>query len=293
MGAKEAFTSLFLAGVLITPSAIAVPKTELEQIIDQNDLVPIKNIAPSSYWVAEEKGARCSGYYKRRNKTYNGREKMDIITRTGKVIDTVCKLYFDEGLLMEGSGILIIDKKEVTVNINSTRAEINKGKYYFRKIDGPCKYGVGGSGRCVIPFRTVAADTHSDSEEHFHYGDIIYSSEIANRNIKLPDGSIDDGIKIVGDTGGVFCGTGIVKRTNEHTKKYEEVHRVDFAVGPNKNKNFWTGRKIDDTRSFKTYKLTGESKSRAEDMLKKNYGILFTHNIDSTRMHCNPLTDHD
>ena len=91
MRLKNIIKNIILAAVASTAISNAAPhgsaavegisqKPKLEQIIDKQDFVKVKNIVPTSYWVVDQQSVSCNGRYNQRR--YNGKEKDKILKLT-------------------------------------------------------------------------------------------------------------------------------------------------------------------------------------------------------------------
>ena len=223
----------------------------LEIVLEEQDLIQVKDIVPTSYWIVDERGYECKGEYN--GKRYTGNERVKILDSKGKVIDTVCGKFYAE-LMMEGTGIVRTKGSTIRINENG----IVDGKRRFKEVS-ECRYGVGVEDRCLLPWYTIAADLSPETKNHWNEGDIIYVPEM--RGVRLPNGSRHKGFFIVRDTGEAF---------------YGRTDRLDFFVGYSRNSEFWVERGFDHARKFPAYKVVGESKARAHAWLKQKFGDLYS-----------------
>lgn len=211
-----------------------------------NDLVKIADLLPTTYYTAQESKVKCEGKY--RNVTYTGNEKSYVQTPKGEIIAEVCTRFF-KVLCMEGSGILA-DRGHGPITVNWA------GKKRFH-VQRRCLLGHGISPRdCLLPHHTIAADL----KQH-KVGDIIYIPDA--KGIALPDGTSHNGYFIVLDTGGAFVGVG--------------KQRVDLFVGlESDGNNVFKKKGFHHRKPLKAYKVFGETKTKAFNMLKEKFGDLLS-----------------
>lgn len=216
--------------------------------LDQRDLVKIPDLLPTMYYTASEAKTSCKGKYGRT--TYRSSDTQDLYTPEGKFIATVCK-RFAAVLLMEGSAVLK-DRGAGEMVVNYIRKVRGQPRY---KILDRCRYGIGVRNLCLLPYHTIAADNkiHKVNEVIFIPGAV---------GIKLPDGSIHNGMFVVRDTGGAFQGIG--------------QKRVDLFVGqdPDYNNAFQQSG-FHHKRGLKAYKVKRASAEKVRTMLKEKFGNIF------------------
>lgn len=217
--------------------------------IENEDMMKIPDVRPTTYYIANEAKVSCKGKYGR--KTYNGKEKQTLLTPNGKYIATVCG-RFGALLLMEGSGIL---KSRGAGEIAVNYGRKVKGQARYTILDR-CKYGEGVRGNlCLLPYHTIATDNKVHKVD-----EILYIP--AAKGIQLPDGSTHDGTFIVRDTGGAFKGTG--------------GKRVDLFVGTAPDfDNVFQRAGFDKTKTLQAFKVKGQSAERIKEKLQEKFGELY------------------
>lgn len=233
---------------LISLVALSFTGQSFASDVDQRDLVKIQSLLPTMYYTASEAKTSCKGRYGRTN--YRASQTEDLRTPEGKYIATVCK-RFASLLLMEGAGILK-DRGagEILVNYNRKIRGIPRYRILER-----CKFGQGVRSLCLLPYHTIASDNriHKPNE-------IIYIP--AAKGIKLPDGSIHDGMFIVRDTGGAFQGVG--------------HKRVDLFVGTDTDyNNAFQRAGFHHKKPLTAYKVKRQSAENIKLKLKEKFGDLY------------------
>lgn len=216
--------------------------------IDQRDLVKIQSLLPTMYYTPSEAKISCKGKYG--STTYRASQTTALRTPEGKFIATVCK-RFATVLLMEGAGLLK-DRGAGEIMVNYNRKI--KGQPRYRILER-CKYGQGVRSLCLLPYHTIASDNriHKPNE-------IIYIP--AAKGIKLPDGSVHDGMFIVRDTGGAFNGVG--------------HKRVDLFVGTDPDyDNAFQRAGFHHKKALKAYKVKHGSAEVVKERLKEKFGDLY------------------
>lgn len=205
------------------------------------DRVRLPDLLPTVYYKAEEARFSCRGWWGRpgRRKYYNGDERTDVLDAAGRVIATVCTRFYRE-LLMEGSGFLK-DRGNGVITVNYD-LKAGPGDHRFRVIENRCRRGEGAEpGICLIPFHTLAGDLSV-----WNIGDIVFIERA--KGIRLPDGSLHNGLFVVRDTGGAFENIG-----RRRIDMFADVHKRVFL-----DKGFHH------KRGEKAYLLTGQAKANAE-----------------------------
>jgi 3D (Asp-Asp-Asp) domain-containing protein len=217
--------------------------------IEQIDLQKLPNIRPTTYYTPSEASISCKGKYGSRY--YKANETQNLMTPEGHYIATVCK-RFGSVLLMEGSGIL---KSRGAGTIAVNYAGTVKGTVRYSILDR-CKYGHGvRAALCLLPYHTIAADNKVHK-----INSIVYIP--AAKGIRLPDGSIHDGTFIVRDTGGAFRNAG--------------PQRVDLFVGTAFDyDNVFQKAGFEKTKSFKAYRVKGQSADRVRENLRAKFRTLY------------------
>ena len=209
------------------------------------DQVPLPDVSPTTYFIADEASTSCKGEYL--NVYYNGDEVSEVLTPGGDLIAEVCTRFF-KVLSMEGTGRLK-DRGEGTITVNWA------GKYRFRAMD-KCVFGEGvEQDLCLIPFHTIAADLESHE-----LNSVVFIPKA--KGIMLPDGRIHNGYFLVRDTGGAFRGRGF--------------NRIDLFVGnQHDHDNVFLKAGMHHRDAFKAYRLEGEFKKAALLFFKENFPTLY------------------
>lgn len=127
-------------------------------------------------------------YYLPFETDYSGTPSTPIYDAYGRLIAYAPQAFVDE-ITMEGSGKLR-DGRVVTYNANGR----------FGVVDAP--WGLGASGAAIIPYKSIAVDPAV-----IPFGSKIFIQEAVG--LKLPDGTVHDGIFYAHDTGGWIKGTHI------------------------------------------------------------------------------------
>ena len=195
------------------------------------DQTPIPDLLPTMYYIADEAKTSCEGHYN--GNTFDGSEISEVLTPNDELIAKVCTRFF-KVLAMEGTGVL--------QDRGKGRQTINWAGDYRFKVMEKCIYGEGVNGLCLIPYHTIAADL-----EVYPVGTIIYIPRAAG--IKLPNGSIHNGVFVVRDTGGAFRGVG-AKRVDLFVGSEGDTNNVFSRIGMNHHTN------------EKAFKLNGKEKVR-------------------------------
>lgn len=217
--------------------------------LDQRDLVKIPDLLPTMYYTASEAKVGCSGKYGRNY--YRASQTQDLRTPRGHYIATVCK-RFAAVLLMEGSAILK-DRGAGKMVVNYARRV--KGQARYSVLDR-CKFGQGvREDLCLLPYHTIAADNRIHK-----VNEVVYIP--AAKGIRLPDGSIHNGMFIVRDTGGAFKGVG--------------QKRVDLFVGTDPDyDNAFQRAGFHHKRGLKAFKVKRKSADLVRENLKQKFGELY------------------
>lgn len=240
--------NLLLTG-LITGLALINSGYSQPPEIENEDMMKIPDVRPTTYYIANEAKVSCKGKYGK--KFYTGKEKQSLLTPEGKFIASVCS-RFGALLLMEGSGILK-DRGAGEIAVNYGRRVKKQARY---TILDRCKFGEGVRGNlCLLPYHTIATDNKVHKID-----EILYIP--AAKGMQLPDGSIHDGTFIVRDTGGAFKNTG--------------GKRVDLFVGiaPDTD-NVFQRAGFDKTRPLQAFKVKGQSADRIKEKLQEKFGDLY------------------
>lgn len=244
--------NLLLAGlvtglVLINPTQ-GLAFSQAEEI-ENEDMMKIPDVRPTTYYIANEAKVSCKGKYGR--KFYSGKERQNLLTPNGKFIANVCS-RFGALLLMEGSGILK-DRGAGEIPVNYGRKVKGQARY---TILNRCKFGEGVRGDlCLLPYHTIATDNKVHKVD-----EILYIP--AAKGIQLPDGTTHDGTFIVRDTGGAFKGTA--------------GKRVDLFVGTAPDfDNVFQRAGFDKTRALQAFKVKGQSAERIKEKLQEKFGELY------------------
>ena len=106
------------------------------------------------------------------------------------------------------------------------------------KLRNGCTTAIGASGRCLMPFFSIAGDTSSRWGNHM--GDIIFVPELKGKKVRLPNGRviIHPGLFIIDDHGSAirgknrfdfFTGTMSPKDKNNAFTSYRGRHRSKLA----------------------------------------------------------------
>jgi 3D (Asp-Asp-Asp) domain-containing protein len=163
------------------------------------------------YWIIDESSSR-----------YRGSQSTTLRDVHGKLIARTSP-KFRRDLVMEGTGWL----KDGRTVMYETKVQ---GENRFR-ITGS-RYGLGGTGCPLVPYRTIAADSH-----FVKVGSTLYIPQL--KGMKLPDGTIHDGIFLVNDHGhfhgshiDVFVGAGAKSSRPFARKGYgSRSHVTIYRVG--------------------------------------------------------------
>lgn len=228
---------------------LVLSQTLFAQDISKYDLQKIPDIRPTNYYIPNEATTSCKGKYGGVN--YKGNETLRLTTPEGKYIATVCK-RFSRVLLMEGSGILK-SRGAGPISVNYAGVVKDQARY---SVLNRCKYGHGvDPDLCLLPYHTIAADNKVHK-----IGSILYIPKA--KGIRLPNGSIHNGMFIVRDTGGAFEGVG--------------SKRIDLFVGTAFDyDNVFQKAGLVKSNSFPAYRVKGVSADRVKDMLRKKFGNLY------------------
>jgi len=209
------------------------------------DQVPLPDVSPTTYFIADEAKVSCSGKYAGVN--YVGDEKSEVMNPSGELIAEVCTRFF-KVLSMEGTGRLK-DRGNGSLTVNWA------GDYRFRIME-KCIFGEGVQvDLCLIPYHTIAADLESHE-----LGSVIFIPKA--KGLMLPDGRIHNGLFLVRDTGGAFRGRGF--------------NRIDLFVGnQNDENNIFIKAGMSHREKFSAYKLEGHLKETAINFFTENFPTLF------------------
>ena len=209
------------------------------------DQVPLPDVSPTTYYIADEAKTSCKGKYL--GVVYKGDEVSDVLTPGGELIAKVCTRFF-KVLSMEGTGRLK-DRGQGTVTVNWA------GNYRFREMN-KCVFGEGVElDLCLIPFHTIAADLESHE-----LNSVVFIPKA--KGIMLPDGRIHNGYFLVRDTGGAFRGRGF--------------NRIDLFVGnQHDHDNVFLKAGMHHRDAFKAYRLEGDFKKAALEFFQVNFPTLY------------------
>lgn len=133
----------------------------------------IGRVMVTFYWVIDESGSR-----------YRGKQDSVLHDAAGRLIARTSR-RFKRDLVMEGTGWL---KDGRTVMYDRKVGKENR----FRIIGS--RYGIGGTGCPLTPYRTIAIDPR-----YIKLGSTIYIPQL--KGTHLPDGTIHDGIFVANDRG--------------------------------------------------------------------------------------------
>ena len=209
------------------------------------DQVPLPDVSPTTYFIADESQVSCKGSYA--GVDYYGDEKSEVLNPDGKLIAEVCTRFF-KVLSMEGTGRLK-DRGKGTLTVNWA------GHYRFRIME-KCIFGEGVEmNLCLIPYHTIAADLESHE-----LGSVVFIPKA--KGLMLPDGRIHNGLFLVRDTGGAFRGRGF--------------NRIDLFVGnQNDENNVFIKAGMSHRLKFSAYRLEGELKEAAINFFTQNFPTLY------------------
>lgn len=209
------------------------------------DQVPLPDVSPTTYFIADETKVSCSGRYA--GIEYYGDERSEVLQPNGDLIAEVCTRFF-KVLSMEGTGRLK-DRGKGSLTVNWA------GEYRFRVME-KCIFGEGvQKNLCLIPYHTIAADLESHE-----LGSVVFIPKA--KGLMLPDGRIHNGLFLVRDTGGAFRGRGF--------------NRIDLFVGnQNDENNIFIKAGMSHRQKFAAYRLEGQLKQSAINFFTENFPTLF------------------
>lgn len=165
------------------------------------DLSEIGEFKPTFYWVLlEEK--------------FDGERDAPLLDDEGKEMGRFPKDFVRQA------------KIEGTAKLRDGRV-INVSGKGFKVVDAP--NGLGASGYHLIPFRSIAVD-----RDEIRLGTKLYVPEVVG--MKLPDGSVHDGIFYAHDVGGGIRGK-----------------RIDFFTGPGRRQDVFEKAGIHNRKAVKVY----------------------------------------
>lgn len=219
--------------------------------VKPEDISSLKDILPTTYYLAQESKVSCKGKYGKGETVYNGSERTTIIDLKGEEIATVCTRFY-RTLLMEGSAILNDrGRGDVTINYGG----VVNGKRRFYRL-GRCAYGEGvRHNLCLLPYHTLA----TDNKVH-KINEILFIPQA--EGLVLPDGTTHDGFFIVRDTGGAFNGIG--------------GQRIDMFTGTDPdNRNVFSKAGFHHRKPMRAYKVKGDSAELVRERMRERFGELF------------------
>lgn len=210
----------------------------------QCDKSPLPDVRATTYYIADEEKTSCRGRYAGRY--YNGDERAEVLTPSGRVLAVVCKRFF-RVLAMEGTGILK-DRGKGRFTVNWA------GNYRFKKMT-KCVHGEGVASLCLIPYHTIAADLKSHPRNS-----VVYIPKA--KGLIKPNGDVHNGYFLVRDTGGAFRDIGL--------------SRIDLFVGDeNDRDNIFSRAGISHLKGEKAFRVTGKLKDEVVEEFKQKYPNLF------------------
>jgi len=152
----------------------------------------LPKIKPTFYYLADQKNFPCM-----KNR---GERKVTVVTNEGAQREFRISQNFYSEIRMQGSGVVYDSHGErFIIGLNGTDKKKNRPQF---KEQGKCKYSYGASGKCLVPYHTIAADLSA-----YKVGDLLFVPSI--RDITLPNGGKHSGYLSVQDTGGAFRNKGL------------------------------------------------------------------------------------
>ncbi len=150
-------------------------------LVEDSELQELGAFRPSFYWIALEKKESAP-------------KKNKLLDRRGRVLAKVTDAFFKE-LKMEGTGLL---RNKKLINFD-TRVKLPDGTTQIRwRLCGPeAPFGYGYGNTPLKPFRSVAVDPTV-----VPLGTKLYIP--AAKGVKLPDGTVHDGVFFADDIGSMI-----------------------------------------------------------------------------------------